>query len=266
MFAQHNIQIPATFEEFMAICAVFNSRGITPTWVGGAQIWPVYMPYIMLYHRMHGDHLYQEVILNHQPRFDDPAFIQTGVVLQDMIRANVFNQNVNATNMEEARANFGTGRFPMFFDGVWNLPRYIHALGDDLGFFDFPVMPGGRGLATDQLINWDEGYAISVGARNQPAAEAFLEFIFSPERQTTLANYGSLITTFNPPTNPNLPRIVIDVSNALDNATNAYIPWDNPLGAGFGMIFNQAIQRLFALEDPVRVFQDLNRAAIFEWN
>ena len=265
MFADHGIQIPKTYDEFLSICARFNAAGIVPIGMGGAQIWPVSMPYMVLFGRMHGPTLYEEVILGQKAKFDDPAFAETGAKLQEMIRANVFNTNVNATDMEECRAGFSTGRYPMLFDGVWNLGRYIQALGEDVGFFDFPPIPGGRGNVNDQLVNWDEGYAISVGARNQAAAEAFIEFIYSKERQTELANYGFLITTFNPPTNTDLPRVMVEVSNTIDNSTYNYIPWDNPLGAGMGNNFNQAVQRLYVMEDPVRVFQDLNRLARFEW-
>ncbi|MCL2479378.1 MAG: extracellular solute-binding protein [Treponema sp.] len=265
MFADQNVQVPKTYDEFMALCAKFNAAGIVPIAMGGAQIWPPAMPYMILFGRMNGPALYEEVVMGHKAKFDDPALAQTGAKLQEMIKANVFNSNVNAMNMEECRAGFGNGKYPMLFDGVWSLGRYVQALGDDLGFFPFPTIPGGKGSIDDQLVNWDDGYAISVGAKNQAGAEAFLEFIFSKERQTEQANFGNLITTFNPPTNTNLPKIVTEVSTAIDNATYGYIPWDNPMGSGLGNEFNLAVQRLYNHEDPVKIFQDLNKQAKVEW-
>jgi hypothetical protein len=51
----------------------------------------------------------------------------------------------------------------------------------------------------------------------------------------------------------------------MDSAVNAYNAWDNPLGASMGWEFNLAVQRCLALEDPVKVFQELNRTAKQEW-
>jgi raffinose/stachyose/melibiose transport system substrate-binding protein len=265
IFAANGISVPKTYDEFMAACAKLKAAGITPIGVGGASIWPVSVPYMMLFARMQGPALYEEVVLNHKAKWDDPAFAQTGAKLQEMVRAGIFNPNVNATNHEEARAGFGTGKFAIIFDGVWNISRFSTALGEDLGFFSFPAVPGGKGNINDQVVNFDDGFAISSNTKNLAAAEAFLEFIFSPERQIAEANGGSLIATFNKPTVPVLP-IVADISDAIDKSSYGYLPWDNPLGSGMGNEFNQAVQRLYELQDPVKIFQDLNQIAKMEWN
>jgi raffinose/stachyose/melibiose transport system substrate-binding protein len=266
IFTDSNIAVPKTYDEFMAACAKLKSAGITPVGVGGASVWPVSVPYMMLFARMHGPALYEEVVLNHKAKFDDPAFAQTGVKLQEMVRAGVFNSNPNAMNHEEARAGFCSGKYAIIFDGVWNLGRFANALKDDLGFFPFPAYPGGKGNIEDHLVNFDDGFAISVGTKNQTGAETLLEFIFSSDRQTALADSGQLITTFNPPSNTAfLPKIVMEVSAGIDGSKYSYIPWDNPLGSGIGTDFNQAVQRLYDMQDPVRVFEDLNKMVKIEW-
>jgi raffinose/stachyose/melibiose transport system substrate-binding protein len=264
IFAANGITPPKTYDEFMAIFAKLKTAGITPVGVGGASVWPVSVPYMMLFNQMNGHALYEEVILGHKAGFDDPAFAETGRKLQDWIKAGVFNPNVNATNHEEARAGFSSGKYAMIFDGVWNIARFLTALGDDLGFFSFPAVPGGKGDPSDQIINFDDGWAISTGAKNVPAAEAYLEFLFSKERQVAQANNGSLIATFNDPT-VKIPTITAEISKALDGAKYGFIAFDNPLGTGMGGEFNQAVQRLYDLQDPVTVFRNLNQTAKLEW-
>jgi ABC-type glycerol-3-phosphate transport system substrate-binding protein len=167
---------------------------------------------------------------------------------------------------EEARVELITGSAAMWTEGVWSMSTLLDEIGEDGGFFNFPSVSGGKGSANDWLINFDEAFAISANTKNLPAAEAWLEFMFSAERQTDFMYKGRLVASVNLPVDySRLPPIMSELSRALDGAANAYIPFDNPLGAAMGNEFNIAVQRCFAGDDPVKAFQDLNRTARMEW-
>jgi len=267
IFAANNLSVPKTYDEFMAISNTLKSQGITPAVVGNLDVWPGAVPYMMLFNRMNGNALYEAVCLNKQAKFDDPAFSDTGKKLQEMMQAGVFNNNVNAIRYDEAQAQFTTGKAAMVFDGLWVLSGFLDKLGNDLGFFNFPMTAGGKGSANDYIVNYDSGFAISSSSKNIPAAQAFLEFIFSVERQVNLAERGKLVGSINLPIDQSkLPPIVSELSTAIDNASYGFNAWDNPLGPNIGTEFNLAVQRLFAMEDPVKVFQDLNKLVKMEWN
>jgi raffinose/stachyose/melibiose transport system substrate-binding protein len=221
---------------------------------------------MMLIERIYGLDFYNEVIVGHQAKFDDPLFADTGKRIQEMQRLGVFSQYINSVGSEEARVELITGRAAMWLEGVWSLSNLLDQMGEDVGFFNFPSVPGGKGSANDWLINFDEGFAISANTKNLPAAEAWLEFLFSPERQTDFMYKGRLVASINLPVDySRLSPVMSDLSRALDNADHAYIPFDNPLGSAMGNEFNIAVQRCFAGDDPVRAFQDLNRTARMEW-
>jgi raffinose/stachyose/melibiose transport system substrate-binding protein len=266
IFSENGLSIPKTYDEFMALCANLKNRGIQPVVTGNADVWPGAMPYMMLFNRMHGNDLYQQVVVQHQAKFDDPAFAETGKKLQEMFAAGVFNSNVNSTKYDEAQSRFISGEAAMIFDGEWAASGFLDRMKDEFGVFPFPDVPGGKGSSNDWLLNYNDGMAISTDSKNLPAAEAWLEFIFSVERQVDYASRSKLVATVNLPIDySKLPPVIVELNNGMDNAANAYNAWDNPLGAVMGNEFNLAVQRCFAGEDPVRVFQDLNRIARMEW-
>jgi raffinose/stachyose/melibiose transport system substrate-binding protein len=266
IFAENKLSLPRTYDEFMSICSTLKSKGILPVITGNADVWPGAMPYMMLFNRMHGNALYKEVVEQHQAKFDDPAFADTGRKLQEMFRAGVFNSNINSTKYDEAQSRFIAGEAAMIFDGEWAASGFLDRMRDEFGIFPFPDIPGGKGSVNDWLLNYNDGMAISTNSKNLPAAEAWVEFIFSLERQTDYAKRGKLVATINLPVDySTLPGVITALNAGMDSAKNAYNAWDNPLGTVMGNEFNLAVQRCFAGDDPVRVFQDLNRTAKMEW-
>ncbi|GHV24984.1 ABC transporter substrate-binding protein [Spirochaetia bacterium] len=266
IFRDNGISVPKTYDELIAISATLKNKGIIPITVGGKDVWPIAIPYMMLFERMFGLDLYKSVIVGHEAKFDDPAFAEAGRKIQEMQRLGVFSPSITAVGNDEARAEFLSGKAAMWPEGVWSLTPLLTDMGDDLGFFNFPAVSGGKGGANDWLINFDEGFAISQNAKNLPAAEAWMEFMFSPERQADFQQKGRLVASINLPVDTSkLHPTQNELSRALDGAANAYIPFDNPLGTVMGNEFNSAVQRCFAGDDPVRAFQDLNRTARLEW-
>jgi len=266
IFADNNLSVPKSYDEFMNACNTLKAKGILPVVMGNLDVWPGAVPYMMLFNRMNGNALYEEVCLNKNAKFDDPAFANTGKKLQEMIQAGVFNSTANATRYDDAGSQFTSGKAAMIFDGLWVLSNFLDKLGNDLGFFNFPMVAGGKGSANDYVVNYDAGFAISSASKNVPAAQAFLEFLFSTERQVNLAERGKLVGSINLPIDQSkLPPIMADISTAIDNASYGFNAWDNPLGPNIGTEFNLAVQRLFAMEDPVKVFQDLNKLVKIEW-
>ncbi|GHU66233.1 sugar ABC transporter substrate-binding protein [Spirochaetia bacterium] len=266
IFRENNISVPKSYDEFMAACAALKAKNITPVVMGNLDVWPGAIPYMMLFNRMNGNKLYEDVIIGKQTKFDDPAFAETGKKLQEMVKAGVFNASANALKYDEAQVEYTTGRAAMVFDGIWALTGFLDKLGNDVGAFNFPMVPGGKGNANDYLINYGTVFCISQSTKNLPAAEALVEFILSPERQAAFVELGKVVASINLPVNySNLPPILREINDDLAKANYAIIPYDNPLGSNMGTEFNLAVQRVLAGQDPVKVFQDLNKLARIEW-
>ncbi len=266
IFKECNAEVPETYEELLALADLFNEKGVTPCMLGISDPWPGTIPYMMIFNRLNGNELYEKVVLNKEADFADEAFVNAGQYLQDMVNRNMFNESIVAISQEEAGNKFKAGESAMIIDGSWSVPGFAETLGDDVGIFNLPAIEGGKGSANDWLMNFDEGFAISSGTKNQPVAEAFLAFIFSPERQAAYAETGALIACKNVDYDTSkISPLTTEVMNAFEGAAYSIIPWDNPLGTDVGQELNNTTQAIITGGDPGKEFGKLQEYAEDAW-
>lgn len=266
LFADNGLTVPETFDELVAVCKTLSEKGITPMALGNKDNWIGTVPYMAVFNRLNGNDLYEQVVIGKEAKFDDPAFAQAGEKLYELVEAGAFGSNFNAIKYDEATTSFAAGKAAMTFDGTWSAPTYIDKLGDDVDFFNFPEIPGGKGSANDWLMNYDEGYAIGKDSQNIPTAEAFLAFMFSEERQKEFAEYGNLIACQNIPVDASkVAPILTKLNETFDNADFMIIPWDNPLGTNIGAELNNITQTVLAGNNAAEAFGKLQKAAQAEW-
>lgn len=266
IFSENNWSIPQTYEELLKIVEECKAKGIIPMAMGNDSVWLGSVPYMAYFQRMYGNELYEEVILNKTPKFDDPSFIEAGKELQRMVGLGMFTPNANAVKPEESQASFKEGRAAMSFDGTWRLPVFFDALQDDLGFFNFPDVAGGKGSKSVWLVNYGNAMSISSNSKYINAAEQFMAFMFTKERQKVLGEYGQLLACTNIDLDKTkISEIAYEMNEAMASTTYAYIPWDNPLGTNIGNEFNKATQGIIGGKNPEDMFKTLNEVAKQEW-
>ena len=266
IFEENGVSVPTTYDELLTLIDTFNANGVTPCLLGISDPWPGTIPYMMLFNRLNGNELYEKVILNKEADFTNEAFITAGEYLQELVERKMFNESIAAISQEEAQNQFIAGESAMIIDGSWAVPLYADAFGEDIGIFNFPDIEGGTGSSNDWLMNFDEGYAISSNTQNQPAAEAFLAFMFSPERQAAYAETGALIACQNVEYDTSkISSLATDVLSAFENADYSIIPWDNPLGTDVGAELNNATMSMITGGDVTEALQNLQEYAVDAW-
>ena len=266
IFAECGAEIPKTYDELLALVDLFNEKGITPCMLGISDPWPGTIPYMMIFNRLNGNGLYEKVVLNKEADFANDAFVNAGKYLQEIVNRKMFNESIVAISQEEAGNKFKAGESAMIIDGSWSVPGYAETLGEDVGIFNFPEIEGGTGSSDDWLMNFDEGFAISSGTKNQPVAEAFLAFIFSPERQAAYAETGALIACKNVNYDTSkISALTTEVLDPFESAAYSIIPWDNPLGTDVGQELNNTTQAIITGGDPQKEFEKLQEYAEDAW-
>ena len=268
IFEKYNLSIPQTWDELLNVVKVLKDNGVVPFALGNKDPWPGSIPYMGIYSRMFGPYAYEDVVLNKQAKWDDPSFAEAARKLLELRDAGAFPDNFNGLSYDEGVAMFNTEKAAMFFIGTWIVSESYAKLGDKLGFFNFPDIPGGKGNKEDDwIINKDEGYAISSASKNKEAAVRLLKFLFSKERQAANAELGQLITTRNIPYDESkIPPITNELNKTFANVKNAMIPWDNPLGQNIGKEFNMTTQAILGGADIEEAFQKLQEASKKAWS
>ena len=174
-----------SWDDFLGAVKKLKAAGITPLDVGAGEKWPMHFYYSYLVMRIGGEHALADAKAGKDGGFKSPAFVEAGKRLQELAALEPFQPGYLSTSHAQSAGIFGDGKAAMDLMGQWLLgmqaPNSTSGKGlaeEDIGILSFPVVPGGKGKATDTLggIN---GWLVSKSA--PPEAIDFLKF-FSQEK------------------------------------------------------------------------------------
>jgi raffinose/stachyose/melibiose transport system substrate-binding protein len=145
---------------------------------------------------------------------------------------------------------FGNGEAAMELMGQWSPDvqrsnsESGEGIGEDLGWFPFPVVEGGAGNPDDVLGGGD---GFSVGANAPDAAVDFLRVITSEENQRAAFDLGFVLPVVAGvedlfESNP----IAATIVEARNNAPYFQLYYDQFLPPAMGVVVNDAVETLFA--------------------
>ncbi len=129
--------------------------------------------------------------------FADEAFVAASEQFMRLIDLEPFQEGFETATYPVGSGYFGDGKAAFHLMGDWDIGVQAgeSASGtglseEQLGFFNFPVVEGGAGRATDTLGGFD-GFAFSKSAPDE--AVQFMEYFMSPENQLEGGKQGLFI-------------------------------------------------------------------------
>ncbi len=238
---------PTTWTEFLADVKTLKAAGITPISVGEGDKWPGMHIWSYLATRIGGQAAFNAAYAR-TGSFTDPAFVQAGDKLKELIALQPFQPGFLGATHDQMQAAFGNGKAAMELSGQW-APSVESANAADkkgvanLGFFNFPLVEGGVGVATD-VVGGGDGFAIGKDA--PPEAIDFVKYLTSADAQKQMAAAGMGIPVVKGGeaglTDPNMVTVQKDFSSA----TAFQLYYDQYLPPAMGSVLNDSIQGLFA--------------------
>lgn len=147
IFEEYDLEAPETWDDMLAICETLKGHGVTPIGLGGKQKWPItrlFNAYIM--RSMGPDAMYKASI--GEIPFDDPGFVQAGEMVKSMVDSGYFGDGYITMENADAENMLMNGQCAMIYDGSWIVGNLLNdpgknPLGEDVGYFNIPEVPGG---------------------------------------------------------------------------------------------------------------------------
>jgi len=257
MFAEHNLEVPTTLDEFTAALDTFVADGVTPLAMAGAE-YPA-------------GQLYYELALSKADRdFVDAYQMYTGKVdfTADPLKygADTFNDWVTAgyiapdsasLKAEDAGLSFISGTSPVFVSGSWWYGRFTADMTADWGIFNFP----GNTLNAGSSGNL---WVVPENSKAKDLAYDFIDITMRPEIQAILGNNGGLpvAATAADITDPKSLELITAFNEVLDNDGLAFYPdWPVPgyydvLVSGFQSLINQSTSPDAVLDTIGKAYDD----------
>ena len=190
---------PATWTELLAAVQTLKDAGITPISIGEKDKWPGHFWYGYLATREGGQDAFLAAY-NRTGSFTDAPFVKAFDDLKQLVDLNAFQEGFLAATYGDQETVFGNGQAAMELMGQWSPSvqksnsESGEGIGDDLGWFPFPVIEGGAGNP-DDVFGGGDGF--SVGANAPDEAVDFLKFLSSADNQRAGFEAGCC---YQPPT------------------------------------------------------------------
>jgi len=186
-----------TWDDLLAGVKALKAAGITPIVVGGADKWPLHFYWTHLAVRLGGKAAFDAALRGENGGFEAETFQKAGDLFKQLVDLQPFQNGFLGFKNPQAVGYFGDGKGAMtlaisivYRQQAVQAADKVGLAPDKIGWFDFPVVPGGKGAPTDTL-GGITGWLVTKGA--PPEASDFLKFFISRDVQERLAAGNFLI-------------------------------------------------------------------------
>ena len=190
--------MPATWDEFLALCEMLKGEGVTPIALGSKNRWPAQFWFDYLLLGTAGAD-YRANLMNGSAAYDDAEVKAAMALWKDLADKGYFAPNANADGWTDASNKVARGDAAMTLMGTW-ITGYWNGLGlepgKDYDFFPFPSIAEG---VPGAVVGPVDGLVISNDGDNRAGAEAFLSFMMSNAdvQASWTGAYGALSANVN---------------------------------------------------------------------
>ncbi|GGS48607.1 extracellular solute-binding protein [Streptomyces griseoviridis] len=254
---------PTTWNGFLDTVEALKAKNITPIALAGKEKWPGMYYWAYLAMRVGGAEAVQKAAEDKD--FTGPAFVRAGQLLKELAGLQPFQKGFLGAAYSDPNgqaAAVGNGKAAMELMGQWAPVVEADAgkgLGDDLGFFPFPAVEGGKGSLTE-VFGGANGHALRRDAPQ--AAVDFLRFFASEATDRELVTKTGVLPVVTAAesalTDPNLTA----VQKQLKAATGFQLYLDQAYAPAVGQEVNDSVAALVAgSKSPEQVAESITKTA-----
>ncbi|WP_328581862.1 ABC transporter substrate-binding protein [Streptomyces sp. NBC_00370] len=203
VLADAGVQPPQTWDELIAAVKKLKAKGVTPIALGGGDQWPTLMWFEYLYDRIAGPGLIEKALSGDKSVWDSADSKKALSMLKELVDAGGFGTNYDSVKFTDggSPALLASGKAGFELMGSWEYSTQQNAAPDfaknDLGYSNFPSVPGGKGDAADLVGNTNNFYSVLKKTKHADDIAKFLKLMYSDEFVKAQLAVGNLPTTTN---------------------------------------------------------------------
>ncbi len=261
---------PTTWADFLTDVGKLSASGIAPLAIAGKDEWPSMHLWSYLILRMAGYDALQTMIQTGDWNTDSCKAAGDEVVKLNAL--NPYQEGYKSATYDDEAAAVANGKAAMELMGQWapgvqqNDSADKKGLGDNLGWFAFPGIDGGKGDPADGVGG---GNGIAVGKNAPPEAIDFLKFfnsVYNAQKLETPSTPGGTDSMGLSPVvgvdSSSLASTLLQVLAGRDKAKHIQLYLDQATSPAMGTAINDATAALFlGASDPTKTCQAITDAA-----
>ena len=229
----NGIEVPQTWEEFVAAMDTLKAAGVTPIALGAIDGWPAEHWWMAFLVQRCGVETVYQAIEQNGASFTDECFVQAAADLQALSQGGYLSAGATGEGDDAAQAVFLSGQAAFYQTGSW----FASGWEQSPPTFEVGIMPFPRfedtAFAEDVTGAVTHVFGIPTGAENPEAAMAVLEWMASDEAAAIWARNGNM-ALIKGAVEGNAPEVIQNLWATVGNASAA-LPWiENELPPGVG--------------------------------
>lgn len=183
IFEENNLEVPATWDEFMKVCETLKAAGITPIAFGNQEPWSASHYIGTLNQIFVPDDVRAKDYNPTSGEFTDPGYVEALEHYQQLLP--YMTENPNGVKPDMGRTNFVMEMAAMYYAELIEIP-YIKQDNAEMefGMFNFPKVEGAKGNQ-DILTGVPEGFVVSSKTQYPDECVEFLKWFLGKEVGTS---------------------------------------------------------------------------------
>ncbi|MFI7638776.1 extracellular solute-binding protein [Nonomuraea sp. NPDC049400] len=264
LFAKAGItQPPATWSAFLEDVKKLKAAGVTPIALAGKEKWPGHYYWAYLAMRIAGLDALKQAATDHD--FTKPDFIAAGQQVKALADLQPFQKGFLGaaySTPDGQSATVSNGKAAMELMGQWAPAVQKDSgkgLGDDLGFFPFPAVEGGKGSIGDAFGG---GGGLAVGADAPAEALEFVKFMTEMGNHSKAVEAGGVLPVLKGEESAVKDANLKQVATLLASAGGYQLYLDQAYPPAVGQQVNDSVAELIAgTKTPEEVGKDITEVA-----
>lgn len=227
IFKEHNIEVPTTFDEFIAVCETLKEKGVKPLTIGGKDGGTLLKSCL--------GYVQSEYILSEAGANFDAEFVKGEKTLSGnfdpyikewtkLIEKEIITTDALGIDDNQALDEFATGKAAMWASGCWSYEN-IKQKNINMEFGMFPYL-GTKPENASLVGSSAAGLAVNSKSKNKEAAYRVMDVICSPEGQKALMDGQPGSSSYYIGVESTLPSEYDGVKDVLE-AGRVHCCWSN---------------------------------------
>lgn len=240
IFAELNLEVPETWEEFIEVLDVLSGTDYIPISLGNTEDWATGHYMTTLNQRMvDADTLASDYAL--EGDFSDPQYV---AALERLVTlTEYFTPDFNATTYDTGISDFITGKAAIYYE-QFNQVQYIEPAEFEWSWFDFPDIAEGDG-DQDALTGAPQGFMISADTDYPDECVEFLKYLTSYDVASKMVEETSMISCVDGAiTAENSSEYLVEIAETIKAASSVNLWLDNAMDSELVTVYLADIQKM----------------------
>ncbi len=251
IFEKYGLTPPKTYDEWLSVIDTLKENNIIPIALANQTKWPGAYLFMNFASRIAGPELFDSAFNRKGRGFDDPAYVQAGEYLQEMVEREAFNPGFNGVPYDEGQGrqllySGQAAMMDMTISFVNNVRQEAPEFEEKLDFFLFPTVEGGKGDQTQVGAATGPVWSVAKNSKYPDlATELAIELTSAETAQNYMDRTGSLSGIKDVKPADEFTKRFYEV---VQGATHLQMPYDQTLPPELAELHKDTTQAIYGLD------------------